>query len=120
MDLLLDIGLYLTYALAAIAVLGMLFFAVWQIIAQIAYAPKSAIKIIVLLVIAVIVLFAAYFLSSNYINDDPAFTSTILEKTGTASGWVKLTGAGLLTTYFFGIIAIIAWIATSIYVKVRK
>jgi hypothetical protein len=120
MDLLLDIGLYLTYTLTVLAVLGMLFFAVWQIIAKISYSPKSAIKIIVILLAAIAVLLAAYFLSSNYINEDPLLTTTILEKTGTASAWVKITGAGLLTTYFLAIVAVLAWAVTSIYVKVRK
>jgi hypothetical protein len=47
-------------------------------------------------------------------------SQNVLDKTNTNELWVKITDSGLVLTYALAVVGVIAWIASYIYVKVKK
>ncbi|MDR2511445.1 MAG: hypothetical protein LBC89_03130 [Bacteroidales bacterium] len=107
-----DICLYITYALVIVAILAMLAFSVIQVINNF----KKA-KIGLLGFLAVIVLFLIYYFCFS---STIGVSQTVLDKTNTSEFWVKITDSGLVLTYALAAIGLLAWIASYIYVKVKK
>ncbi|MDR2907606.1 MAG: hypothetical protein LBU91_06430 [Bacteroidales bacterium] len=95
MDILIDVGMYLTYALLGASLLAFVFFAIWQVIQN----PQRS-KVALYGIVGCVVVFGiAMLLSSG--TDLP---DIVLEKTSTSHATSRWIGAGLITTYilFFG------------------
>ncbi len=95
-----DIGLYVTYALLGITVLSILIFALLRIFSNPASAKSALIGIIALVVVVGI----SYALSSS----DASMYKDVDE------GTVKRVGTGLVTLYLLGSITILAVIYSQI------
>ncbi len=110
-DILINIGMFVTYALLGVAVLGLLFFAIKQTINNLGRS-----KTVLYGIIALVVVFAlAMALSSG-----TDISELVFEKTGTNYGSSRIIGAGLITTYilFFGTIVVL--LATEIMRPFKK
>ncbi|MEG1572158.1 MAG: hypothetical protein RR190_04945 [Bacteroidales bacterium] len=96
-DTLINIGLYLTYALFIIAIIALLFFSIRQFFGNIAKSKETLYGIIGLVVIFVISYIAA---SSTNVSE------TLFQKVGTDYALSKLIGSGLNMFYilFVGVI----------------
>lgn len=103
---LINIGLYVAYALVLFAVLGLIFFAFRAIVKDGIASSKGTLLGIAALAIVFVV---SYFLSS-------ADQGPLYEKLGVGPGTEKLIGAGLLTTY----VAFLGFIIIAVYTSVVK
>jgi hypothetical protein len=92
---LIEIGLYLAYALIAVAAISSIVFPIIQTFGNLKKAKSGLIGFAVLIVVLVI----AYVLS-------PAETGAFYEKKNISAGTSKLIGGGLLATYivFAGVV----------------
>lgn len=105
-DTLINIGMFIAYALVLFAVLGLVFFAIRAIVKDGLASSKGTLLGIAALAVVFVV---SYFLSTP--DQGPLY-----EKLGVGPGTSKFIGAGLITTYvvFFGFIII------TIYTSVVK
>jgi hypothetical protein len=106
MDLI-DISLYLTYTLAAVGVLILLYFSVLQILKN----PKNSIGSLLGVAGIIVVLVVAYFLSSG-----TDISAALLEKTGATESSIKYVGAGLITVYVMLAVVVV----TLVYAELSK
>ena len=107
MNVLIDIGLIVTYLLLGIGLLALLFFSVKFTISNIG---KSKTTIIGIIGFALLFILSYLFSSSTDVN------LTLFEKTGTDSGLSKMIGSGLILTYFMFVIVI----GSTIYATISK
>lgn len=100
MDILVNIGMYVTYALFVVAMAALLYFAVMQFIDNI---RKS--KMTLYALIALVVVYVLAYLCSSSTDVGEAF----LEKTGTTMASSKLIGSGIVMFYilFAGTIVVL-------------
>lgn len=103
-DTLINIGLYIAYALALFAVLGLIFFAIRAIIKDGLASSKGTLLGLAALAVVFVI---SYLISSP--DQGPLY-----EKLGVGPGSSKLIGAGLITTYFIFLGFIIITIYTSV------
>lgn len=101
-DTVINIGIYVTYFLVAVAVITTVLFSIFHMVQNLGKAKGALIGVLFLAVIVVI----AYFLSSNEVY--PKFNIGPV-----ASKWV---GAGILTTFILVGIALV----TAVYTEVSK
>lgn len=111
MDIIINIGMFLTYILAFCALVSILFFAVFYIVKNLKQAKSSIVGIGVLLLVFIL----AYFISPA--DDVPL---AFFEKTLANPDMSKLIGSGLISLYIFlfGIIAVIIY--TQIFKLIKK
>lgn len=105
-DTLINIGLYIAYALALFAVLGLIFFAIRAIIKDGLASSKGTLLGLAALVVVFVL---SYLISAP--DQGPLY-----EKLGVGPGSSKLIGAGLITTY----IIFLGFIIITIYTSVVK
>lgn len=99
-DLLIYWG-YVLFIVSAILVLGL---SLWGILKN----PKGAIQVLIIVALMIVLAIISYAMSKN------TLSPTELEKYNLTANGVKMVGAGLLLTYFIGIIAIGVFIYTSV------
>ena len=100
-----DIILYWGYALVIFAIAVILIVSISSMLKN----PKSSYKALVVVAGMILLAIITYALSKN------TLTPNELEKYSISANGVKWVGAGLLTTYIIGIIAIGVFVYTSIY-----
>lgn len=105
MDMLINIGMYLTYVLLVIAIIALVVFPIWQMVTNFAKAKGGLVSLAILLGIFAV----TYFLS-------PADQGAFYAKFAIGPVTSKLIGAGIFTTYL--IMASIVFAA--IYTEVAK
>ncbi len=105
MDMLINIGIYLTYVLLIVAIIALVVFPIFQMVTNFAKAKNGLISLAVLLGIFAI----TYFIS-------PADQGAFYEKFAIGPVTSKLIGAGIFTSYL--IMASIVFAA--IYTEVAK
>jgi H+/Cl- antiporter ClcA len=109
--LLIDIGIYITYALLGLAVLGALVAAVRGLFAN----PKGLKMVLVGLVGVAIVLFISWVFSSG-----ADISEVLLDKTGTSQWWVRPVGTGLFAFYILLASTILLLIGTEVARPFKK
>lgn len=97
----LDFGLYLTYAMVAIAALSFIGFEVYHMAKNIADAKVTLAGIGVLVVVVLI----------SYAMGSGDFTYPGIDKFDMQPGSLKMIDAGLYTTYFMMLVAVLALLA---------
>ena len=105
MDSLIDIGIYITYILFAIAIIALIFFPLYFMITNFKKAKSGLLGILGLAVIFVISYLVA-----------PADQGVFYENFGIGPGMSKLIGGGLIITYIMFVCVIIA----SFYNEIAK
>ncbi|MDX9942819.1 MAG: hypothetical protein RBS53_11420 [Bacteroidales bacterium] len=101
-DTIINIGIYVTYFLVAVAVLTTVLFSIFHMVQNLGKAKGALVGVLILAVIVII----SYFLSTNEVY--PKFNVGPI-----ASKWV---GAGILTTFVLIGLALLS----AIYVEVAK
>lgn len=101
-DTIINIGIYVTYFLVAVAVLTTVLFSIFHMVQNLGKAKGALVGVLILAVIVII----SYFLSTNEVY--PKFNVGPI-----ASKWV---GAGILTTFVLIGLALLS----AIYVEVTK
>jgi len=109
--LLIDIGIYVTYALFGLALLGALIAIVRGLFAN----PKGMKMALVGFIGVAAVLTVAWVFSSG-----ADISEILLEKTGTAPFWVRPVGAGLFAFYILFALTILLLIGTEIARPFKK
>ena len=110
--LLIDIGIYVTYALLGVAVLGALASTVKGIVSR---PGKGLIMFAVGLIGALAVFFVAWTMSSG-----ADISEILLEKTGTSQWWIRPVGTGMIMFYMLFACAILAVIGTEVMRPFKK
>jgi hypothetical protein len=100
-----DILLYWGYALFLFSLVVVLTVTISGLLKN----PKGAIKALIIVVGFIVVGFISYALSKNTLTPDA------LEKYSITAKGVRMVGAGLLLTYFMGLVAIGVFLYTSLY-----
>lgn len=106
-NVLINIGLIVTYSLLGIALLTLVGFSIKFLIVNIKKSKATLFGVIGLLVVFVI----SYLLSSS-----TDVSQVVFEKTGTDYGFSKLIGSGLILTYIMFILVVL----TAAYSAVSK
>lgn len=111
MDTLINIGLYVTYALLFAAILVLLFFAVKQFAGDIAKSKMTLFGLI-----GLIVVFGLSFLlsSSSDVSED------MFKKVGTNFGSSKLIGSGLIMSYILFALSLLSMLAVELIKPLKK
>lgn len=102
-DTIINIGIYLTYALLGLCIIVALVFPLIQLVTNFGKAKTAVFGIIGLAIIVVL----GYFFSS-------AEVSEVATKMGVGPNGVRLIGAGLITTYILMGIALLAAILSTV------
>jgi len=110
--LLIDIGIYTTYVLLGLALLGALVAVVKGLTTS---TKKGLMMSAVGFVGALVVFFVAWIVSSG-----ADVSEILLEKTGTSQWWVRPIGAGLVMFYILLITAALAVIGTEVMRPFKK
>lgn len=95
----LSIGTYVVIGLAAFLVLG---FSVYNLFLK----PKAAINVLIGIAILAIIIIVSFAISSTEM--DPKFVSRIAANVDVTDALSKQVGAGLITTYILGALAILS------------
>lgn len=110
-NILINIGLYLTYVLFAIALVALLIFSIVQFIGNIGKSKETLFGLIGLLVVFAI----------SYIISSPTdISESLFEKVGTDYGMSKLIGSGLIAFYILFVIAIVALLVSEVTRPFKK
>jgi hypothetical protein len=109
--LLIDIGLYITYALFGVAAFGAIFSAARGFITN----PGRA-KMALFGMFAIIAIFAASWVLSSGTD----VNEFVFEKAGTSLWWSRPVGAGLISFYLLFAIVVVAVIATELIRPSKK
>jgi hypothetical protein len=108
---LIDIGLWAVFSLLGLAVLGLLVFAIMQIVDN----PKRSVISLIGIAGLAIVFFGSYFLAMG-----SDVSSLVYEKTETAPALGPWIGAGLFTTYFLLASTIVSLVAAEVIRPFKK
>ncbi len=108
---LINIGMYITYILAVVAIAAMLFFSLMHIFADLKKQKTTLIGLGALVVIFII----SYIIASG--TDVP---QELFDKVGLSSGTSKLIGASLIPVYILGVLSVLAIIYSEVSRAFKK
>jgi H+/Cl- antiporter ClcA len=109
--LLIDIGIYITYALFGIAALGALFSGVRGMMTN----PKNS-KMALFGLVGIVVVFAI----SMGLSSGTDVNELLFEKTGTPISWSRWVGAGLISFYILFVCVIVTVVAAEVIKPSKK
>lgn len=110
-DTLIDIGMYIVYVLAIVAVVAAIGFSIYQFAGNIKQSKTTLFGII-----GLVVIFAISYLTASGTDVSEA----LFEKVGTSYGSSKIIGAGMNAFYILFAITVITLIATEIARPFKK
>lgn len=110
MDILINIGLIVTYLLLAVALATLLFFSVKFLIASIGKSKSALIGIVG---------FVGIYILSFVFSSSSDVSLALFERTGTDPGMSRIIGSGLIFTYitFFAVVISLVYAAISKMLK---
>ena len=108
---LIDVGMWTCFALLGLALLGLVGFAIMQIVDN----PQRSLTALIGVVGLVAIFFLAYVLSSS-----TDLSPIVYEKTGTPESWGRWVGAGLFTTYFLFGATVLSLVAVEVMRPFKK
>jgi len=107
MNILINIGLIITYVLLAVGILALLFFSLKFTISNIGKSKSTIVGFAG---------FAVLFILSYLFSSSTDVSTTLFEKTATDPSLSKVIGSGLILTYFM----FVAVVGSTIYAAISK